>query len=90
MFAYFVLPGYLIDHFLYLSSCEISAEIPVLFMTDFVFKVVNDVPKGSGCGDVVSFCKHPNFDAVSARYCQPIIVCGHVEIPFVLNRKPHR
>jgi len=74
MFVCVVLPGYLINHIFDLSSCEVAAEITVLPMTDLVFEVVNDVPKGSCCGNVVFFCQKSYFDLVSARYCQPIIV----------------
>jgi hypothetical protein len=88
VFAYVVLPGYLVNHIFNLSSCEVSAEVAVLLKTDFVFKVVNDVPKGSGCGDVVSICTHPNFDSVSVGNSQPIIVCLHRKIPFVLTENP--
>jgi hypothetical protein len=67
MFAYVVLPGYLVNHPFDLESGQISAEINVLLMADFVFKVVNDVPKGTGCGYVVLFCKKSNLDSVPAR-----------------------
>jgi hypothetical protein len=49
MFSYVVLREYLINHVFDLLSGKVATEVTVMFMADFMHKVVDDVSKNLVC-----------------------------------------
>jgi hypothetical protein len=49
MFVYVVLPGYLVNHPFDLDTGQISTKMAVLFLADFINKIVDDVSKNLVC-----------------------------------------